>query len=182
VPFVFAPTSLPEVIHITPRAFADERGYFLETFKTSDFEGAGLPGHFLQDNQSFSRHGVLRGLHYQLPPHEQGKLVSVISGEVWDVAVDVRRASETFGLWVSALLTGTNHESLYIPPGFAHGFLVLSESAHFAYKCTKEYHQDSERGIRWDDPQINIQWPATDVDLSDKDAVLPALKDARVFP
>jgi dTDP-4-dehydrorhamnose 3,5-epimerase len=182
MPFTFTPCTLPDVIHIKPQSFGDERGFFLETFKASAFADAGITEHFAQDNHSYSTRGVLRGLHFQLPPHAQGKLVSVLSGEVWDVAVDVRKASETFGRWVGVLLSGANHESLYIPPGFAHGFLVLSEYAHFVYKCTREYHKDSERGVRWDDPDVAIQWPSTNVVLSDKDLVLPLLKDAKVFP
>jgi len=177
----FKPLSLPDVILIETPAYADDRGFFIETFKQSVFRTHGLPVDFVQDNHSCSQHGVLRGLHYQLPPHDQGKLLRVVEGRIWDVAVDVRRASSTFGQWVGVELSSANPALLWIPPGFAHGFVVLSEKAHFLYKCTAEYHQPSERGIRWNDPTLAIQWPLRDVRVSAKDSQLPPFADAATF-
>jgi dTDP-4-dehydrorhamnose 3,5-epimerase len=162
-------TSLPGVLLIEPRVFGDQRGFFLEFFHAQRYQdkvGIGLP--FVQDNLSRSRQGVLRGLHYQLQ-HGQGKLVSVIRGEVFDVAVDIRRGSPHFGRWCGAILNDTNHRQLYIPPGFAHGFCVLSELVDFHYKCTDLYHPEDEYGILWNDPAIGIEWPIVDVVLSEKD-------------
>jgi len=168
---------------IEPTVHRDARGYFVETYNRRDFEEAGLDLVFVQDNQSKSTKGVLRGLHYQ-KEHPQGKLVRAISGSVFDVAVDLRRDSETFGLWYGVTLTAENMKQFYIPEGFAHGFVVLSDEAEFAYKCTDFYHPGDEGGLRWNDPDIGVEWPLTEdmeVLLSDKDKVQPFLKDAFRF-
>ena len=180
----FTPLAIPEVLLVEPRVFGDARGFFLESFRQDLFdEATGTHHEFLQDNHSHSSRGVLRGLHYQLPPHAQGKLVRVITGAVFDVAVDVRRGSPTFGQWVGAELTAENHRQLWIPPGFAHGFLVLSETADFVYKTTAYYAPQSDRGILWNDSDIGIAWPeiGTELSLSDKDRQQPALRQAEVF-
>lgn len=171
-------TRLPGVLIFEPKVFGDARGFFVETFRQSVFSERGIP-HFVQDNQSRSRRGVLRGLHYQLV-QPQGKLVRVASGRVFDVAVDVRRGSPTFGQWAGVMLDDVAHRQFYVPPNFAHGFVVLSETADFVYKCTDYYHPASEAGIAWNDPAIGIEWPAEILDavlLSDKDRVLPHLRD-----
>jgi dTDP-4-dehydrorhamnose 3,5-epimerase len=177
MPFEFQHLAIPEVILIQSRRFADDRGYFLETYKRSDFAANGIQEAFLQDNLSHSMGGVLRGLHYQRPPKAQGKLVQVLNGDVYDVAVDIRRGSPTFGDWIGILLSGKRCELLYIPAGFAHGFCVLSDSADFAYKVTAEYAADLDSGIAWNDPDIAIDWPIQDPILSTKDARLPCLRD-----
>ncbi len=154
------PLAIPEVFLFTPKVFGDERGFFYESFNARVFnEIIGQQVTFVQDNHSRSTKGVLRGLHYQLPPHAQGKLVRVVQGEVFDVAVDIRRSSPTFGKWVGATLSAQNHNQLWIPPGFAHGFVTLSETAEFLYKTTDFYSPQSERCIAWDDPEIAIEWP-----------------------
>ncbi len=168
-------TPLPGVIIIEPRVFGDERGFFLETFREDVFTNAGLNIHFVQDNHSRSRHGVLRGLHYQLV-QPQGKLVRVATGEVYDVAVDVRLGSPTFGKWFGTVLDEKSKRMMYIPSGFAHGFVVISDSADFIYKCTDYYHPESEQGIAWNDPDIGIEWPKVNVELSEKDNRYPSLK------
>jgi dTDP-4-dehydrorhamnose 3,5-epimerase len=175
-------TALPGVLIIEPRVFGDARGFFLESWNARSFAAAGLDLEFVQDNHSRSARGVLRGLHYQLA-NPQGKLVRVTRGAVFDVAVDIRRSSPHFGQWVGVELSDSNHHMLYIPPGFAHGFVVLSEVADFVYKCTSLYDAASDRGIRWDDPAIGIAWPDTGAPplLSGKDAVAPLLADAEVF-
>ncbi|WP_027364697.1 dTDP-4-dehydrorhamnose 3,5-epimerase [Desulfotruncus alcoholivorax] len=175
-------TNLSGVLMIEPDVYEDSRGYFLETWNSARYKEYGLPDKFVQDNLSFSRRGVLRGLHYQLPPKAQGKLVSVAVGEVFDVAVDIRRNSSTFGKWFGTVLSAENKKQLWIPEGFAHGFLVLSESAVFLYKVTEYYSPVYERCIRWDDPHIGIRWPidATPV-LSPKDLAGPSLAHAGVF-
>jgi dTDP-4-dehydrorhamnose 3,5-epimerase len=162
------PTELPEVLAIEPAVFTDPRGTFFETFNETRYRAAGIAGPFVQDNVSISRRGVLRGLHLQ-QPHAQGKLISVLEGEVYDVAVDVRVGSPRFGRWVSEVLSADNGRQLWIPEGFAHGFLVLSARALVAYKCTEYYHRETELCIRWDDPRIGVPWPARDVTLSPKD-------------
>lgn len=153
--------SLPGVLLIEPKVHGDARGFFTELFQAERYAQHGVREPFVQDNLSLSRRGVLRGLHFQ-NPHAQGKLVSVLTGEVFDVAVDIRRGSPTFGRWTSAILSGTNHHQLWIPAGFAHGFLVMSDEALFSYKCTELYHPAAERVIRWDDPEIGIAWPLTE--------------------
>lgn len=179
--FAFQKLEIPDLVLIRPRAFPDGRGFFCETYKKSEFAANGIPADFVQDNHSFSTRGVARALHYQLPPSAQGKLISVISGSVWDVAVDVRRASPTLGKWVGVELSGENMQMFWIPPGFAHGFVTLSESVHFVYKCTAEYDPSAESGIRWDDPDLGIGWPAVEVIVSPRDAALPRFRDARLF-
>jgi dTDP-4-dehydrorhamnose 3,5-epimerase len=181
VPFTFNPLSIPDIILIEPKFFPDDRGYFLESFKASDFEKANLPSHFVQDNFSFSKKNVIRGLHYQKHPKAQGKLVSVLKGSVRDVAVDIRSQSPTFLKWVAQELNDQNHNMLYIPPGFAHGFISLTEDVHLLYKCTNEYDPQSDAGIRWNDPDIAISWPIDNPIVSAKDAILPFLKQAEIF-
>ena len=169
-------TKLPSVILFEPKVFADDRGYFFESFSQQRYADAGILPSFVQDNISFSPKGVLRGLHFQYP-QSQGKLVQVLSGEVFDVAVDIRLGSPTFGKWVAETLSETNHRQMYIPPGFAHGFCVISDTAIFSYKCTDYYNAAAESGIIFNDPDINIDWPITTPDLSPKDAAYPMLKD-----
>lgn len=169
-------TRLPGVLVLTPDVFGDDRGYFVETWRARRYAEIGVPEIFVQDNLSMSRRGILRGLHLQ-HPHGQGKLVHVVQGEVFDVAVDVRVGSPTFGLWVGTVLSEANHQQVWIPPGFAHGFCVTSETALFAYKCTEVYHRHSELGVAWNDPDLGIEWPLTDPSLSEKDAVFPRLAD-----
>lgn len=161
-------TDLPGVLLLEPKVLGDARGFFMETWQAARYREAGMPECFVQDNHSRSRRGVLRGLHYQLV-QPQGKLVWVTRGAVFDVAVDIRRGSPTFGRWYGCVLDDVDHRQLYVPPGFAHGFCVLSDEADFFYKCTNYYHPPSERGIAWDDPQIGIEWPLRDVSLSIKD-------------
>lgn len=154
------PTDIPGVLILEPKVFGDARGFFFESFNQQAFnEATGLNVSFVQDNHSRSAQGVLRGLHYQLPPHEQGKLVRVVRGSVFDVAVDIRRDSPTFGKWVGVELSEDNHRQLWIPPGLAHGFLVTSESADFLYKTTAYYAPKAERSLRWDDPTVGVRWP-----------------------
>ena len=163
-------TSIPDVLIFEPKVFGDERGFFFESFNHKLFEEAvGYPVTFVQDNHSKSSKGVLRGLHYQLPPHAQGKLVRCVAGEVFDVAVDIRKSSPTFGQWVGVHLSAENKRQLWIPEGFAHGFVTLSESAEFLYKTTEYYHPESEGAIGWNDPDISIEWPVERVLLSEKD-------------
>lgn len=169
-------TNLPGVLIIEPPVYGDARGFFQESWQQEKYEAIGIKGAFVQDNLSFSNRGVLRGLHYQ-NPHAQGKLVSVIQGEVFDVAVDIRFGSPTFGQWTGVTLSGENHRQLWIPPGFAHGFCVLRDSTYFTYKCTDIYMPSAEGGIAWDDPNIGILWPIQDVVLSDKDKIYPRLKE-----
>jgi dTDP-4-dehydrorhamnose 3,5-epimerase len=164
-------TDLPGVLRLRPRIFADDRGWFAETWNQDVFRAAGLPAHFVQDNQSRSRKNVLRGLHFQLQ-HPQGKLVRAVAGRIFDVAVDIRKSSSHFGRWVAVELSAEVPEILWIPPGFAHGFLVLSDSADVLYKTTDFYHSAAERTIRWNDPSIGIEWPLTgEPIISAKDAV-----------
>ena len=169
------PTRLPEVVIVEPEFFGDSRGYFFEVFHSEKYAAAGLPKHFLQDNQSRSHKGTLRGLHYQLPPHAQGKLVQALTGRILDVAVDIRRSSPTFKQWVGVELSDDNKRLLWVPAGFAHGFLVLSESADVAYKCTSTYAPDFERNILWNDRELNIDWKITQPELSARDKVAPPL-------
>jgi dTDP-4-dehydrorhamnose 3,5-epimerase len=172
-------TALPEVLLFEPRVFGDERGYFFESFRLDVFERVAGNRTFVQDNESFSRYGVLRGLHYQKPPHAQGKLVRVIRGAVLDVAVDVRRGSPTFGRHVAEELSSENHRMMWVPPGFAHGFAVLSETAVFSYKCDAYYAPEHEGGIAWNDPSIGIDWrvPLGELSLSSKDLKQPLLSE-----
>ena len=196
MPFKFTPTQLPEVILIEPRVFDDRRGYFLESYKQSDFKNNNISEQFIQDNHSQSTKGVLRGLHYQINPCAQGKLIRCIRGEIWDVVIDIRKSSHHYLQWVGETLSAQNKKMLYIPVGFAHGFVTLSDVAEIIYKTTEEYNPDCEKGIRWDDPDIGIDWlrilenqgpgnkdmsPDFDVHLSDRDLQLPFLKNAEVF-
>ena len=180
----FEPTQIPDVVLVKPAVFGDARGFFMETWEERKFAAAGIPVRFVQDNQSRSAQHILRGLHYQVQ-QPQGKLVRVISGAVFDVAVDLRRSSPTFGTWVGVTLSEENKHSLWVPPGFAHGFLVLSPSADFVYKCTDFYAPQYERSIRWDDPDLGIRWPlpaGVQPSLSQKDANGASLRDADTFP
>lgn len=179
MPIELRPLKLSGLFSIQPKIFGDARGYFFETFNEKEFANAGLEVRFVQDNQSKSTRGVLRGLHFQ-KTHPQGKLVRVISGEVFDVAVDLRSNSPTFGRWEGLVLSSALQNQFFVPPGFAHGFLVLSDEAVFAYKCTDFYHPEDEGGIRWDDPSIGIEWPDTGVlqTLSAKDLTLPRFDPA----
>lgn len=176
------PTAIPDVLIIEPKVFGDERGFFFESFNARTFEQAtGLKREFVQDNHSKSVKNVLRGLHYQIR-QPQGKLVRVVQGEVFDVAVDIRKSSQTFGQWVGVHLSAENKKQFWVPEGFAHGFVVLSETAEFLYKTTEYYAPEHERGIRWDDPDVGIQWPAgLKPLLSAKDRVAPSLHQAEVF-
>ena len=175
-------TSHPDVLMLEPKVHGDHRGFFLETFRSSVFAQAGLPDVFVQDNHSKSGAGILRGLHYQIR-QPQGKLVRCIVGEVFDVAVDIRKGSPHFGKWVGVHLSGDNKKALWVPPGFAHGFLVLSDGAEITYKCTTYYAPEYDRSLLWNDPELNIQWPSTaQVILSDKDKNAPTLKSAELFP
>lgn len=179
----FEKLAIPEVVLFTPKVFGDERGFFFESFNQNVFEQAtGTAPAFVQDNHSKSVRGVLRGLHYQLPPHAQGKLVRVVQGAVFDVAVDIRRSSPTFGHWVGALLSADNKRQLWIPPGFAHGFVTLSDTAEFLYKTTDFYAPSAERAISWNDPTIGVDWgyDGTPV-LSGKDQQALPLAQAEVF-
>ncbi len=170
MPFNFSPLAIPEVILIEPRVFPDDRGHFLETYKRSDFEAHGIVGNFQQDNHSLSHRGVLRGLHYQLNPMAQGKVVRVVTGAIYDVAVDIRKNSPTFGQWVGAELSAKNHCMLWVPEGFAHGLLVLEDNTNLLYRSTNQYSPEHERQILWNDADINIEWPDVgEVSLSEKD-------------
>ena len=177
-------TPLQGVVLIKPKCFGDSRGFFLETFSAQRYADAGIEQSFVQDNHSRSQKGVLRGLHYQLN-YPQGKLVSVSRGKVYDVAVDIRVGSPTFGQWYGAVLSDENHQQLYIPPKFAHGFVVLSEIADFTYKCTDYYHPDDEKGLLWNDPDIGVDWQCENPQLSEKDKnnkTLQALKAENELP
>ena len=178
------PTTLPEVLIVEPAVHGDARGFFMESFNQRALDAAlGRHVAFVQDNHSRSARGVLRGLHYQLPPHAQGKLVRVVRGAVFDVAVDMRRSSPDFGRWAGVELSEQNHRQLWIPPGFAHGFLVLSDSADFLYKTTEYYAPQSEASVRWNDPALAIDWPRAGGEpvLSAKDAAAPLLAEAQRF-
>lgn len=178
--FTFTKTEIDGVVIIEPKVFGDNRGYFMETYNEADFKNAGLNYKFVQDNQSKSRKGVLRGLHFQ-KTHQQAKLVRVIQGEVFDVAVDLRKDSPTYGKWVGVLLSDKNQKMFMIPRGFAHGFVVLSDTAEFVYKCDEFYHPEDEGGILWDDKDIGIDWPFDgEVILSEKDMKHKTLKDSKV--
>ncbi|MCA9837916.1 MAG: dTDP-4-dehydrorhamnose 3,5-epimerase [Trueperaceae bacterium] len=175
---LFEPQAIPEVILVKPRVFKDDRGFFSETYKQSSYIQGGIKETFVQDNRSRSSRHTLRGLHYQKMPKPQGKLFSVVRGEVLDVAVDIRQGSPTFGHWVSALLNDENQYQLYIPVGFAHGFCVLSEVADVSYKTTGEYSPEHDRGVLWNDPAIAVDWQIASPLLSSKDEKQPLLKDA----
>jgi len=180
----FLATRLPGVIRVVPNVHLDDRGYFMETWQARRFRDAGIGADFVQDNFSHSSRGTLRGLHYQIQC-AQGKLVRVVSGEVFDVAVDLRKSSPHFGQWVGEILSADNRHQLWIPPGFAHGFFVLSSTAEFEYKCTDFYAPEFERTVRWNDIDLGIDWPISPGELpllSDKDADAPDLKNAELYP
>lgn len=183
----FVQTRIPDVVIIEPAVFADERGWFMESFNQQKFEqglsqlGLPIPRPFVQDNHSCSKRGVLRGLHYQLPPHAQGKLVRVVQGAAYDVAVDIRQGSATYGQWVGVELTAANNRMMWIPEGFAHGFVALEDDTHFLYKTTDFYARDCEAAIRWDDPELAIDWPQSEhLVINAKDREAPLFKDHRV--
>ena len=176
------PLSIPDVLLIEPQVYGDDRGFFFESFNQNKFEEViGKKINFVQDNHSKSIKGVLRGLHYQLAPKAQGKLVRVIQGEVFDVAVDLRKSSPTFGKWVGEIISSDNKKQIWIPEGFAHGFLTLSDTAEFLYKTTNFYSKDHERAIRWNDETIRIDWPMKEVSLSSKDNAALSFKEAKYF-
>jgi dTDP-4-dehydrorhamnose 3,5-epimerase len=170
MPATFHPLALEGLVLIEPRIFSDSRGYFFESFKQSELLAAGIEAHFVQENHSSSSGGVIRGLHYQRAPHAQGKLVRVLAGAIYDVAVDLRADSPTCGKWVGVELSATNRKQLFVPAGFAHGFCVLSDHAEISYLCTAEYSPQAEGGVAWNDPALAIQWPIADPLVSDKDA------------
>lgn len=178
MPFEFQRLNIPDVILIKTITAGDNRGFFKETYQLSAFRDSGIPVSFVQDNYSHSIRGVLRGLHYQKDPDGQGKLVMVVEGEIFDVAVDIRKGSPTYGKWVGEKLSAENGLLIYLPPGFAHGFCVLSETADVLYKVSREYAPHQDRGIVWNDPEIAIDWPLAKPILSPKDSRLPFLKDA----
>jgi dTDP-4-dehydrorhamnose 3,5-epimerase len=180
----FEPTALPGLVRIVPSAHEDARGFLMETWQARRFAEGGIDAGFVQENLSHSSKRTLRGLHYQIK-QSQGKLVRVVQGEAFDVAVDLRKSSPQFGQWNGEILSAENKHQLWLPPGFAHGFLVLSEIAELEYKCTDYYAPEFERSIRWDDPDIGIDWPLAEGDqpiLSEKDALAPFLKDAEIYP
>lgn len=178
MPFTFTPTEIPEVILVQPGVFPDDRGAFAEVFKYSDFAAAGIGEQFVQINYSRSKKDVIRALHYQLPPKAQAKLVQVTRGSAFDVAVDIRKNSPTYGKWVAATLTAEQKNMLYIPKGFAHGFCALEDDTEFVYYCSDEYSKEHEGGIIWNDPTIGVTWPTNTPILSDKDAASPTLEQA----
>ncbi len=181
MPFTVKETILPDVKLVIPKVFGDDRGFFMETYKASDFANLELPAIFTQDNHSRSSKGVLRGLHYQLPPFAQAKLVRCIRGAIFDVAVDIRKSSKTFGQWYGHILKEEDPTMMFIPEGFAHGFYTLSDVAEVIYKVTAEYSHEHERGIIWNDPGIGIDWPEGEKILSEKDRLNKLLKEADVF-
>lgn len=180
MPFSFKRLFIPDLILIEPKIFKDIRGFFMESYKYSDFKNFGILDEFQQDNLSRSYKGVIRGLHFQKEPRSQGKLIQCLKGSIFDVAVDIRIGSPTFGRWASVELSDENRLMFYIPPGFAHGFAVISDYADVLYRCTREYSPQDERGIIWNDPDIKIEWPLKDPILSEKDSRLPILKDADI--
>jgi dTDP-4-dehydrorhamnose 3,5-epimerase len=177
MPFIFKRLEIPDVVLIKPKVFGDNRGFFMETYKYSEFKKNGIHYKFVQDNHSKSQKGVLRGLHYQLQPMEQGKLVRCIRGRIWDVVVDIRKGSPWYGKWVAVELSEENKLMLWVPPGFAHGFVALEDDTEVIYKVTKEYSPELERGIIWNDPDIGIKWPVENPILSNKDKNWPLLKN-----
>jgi len=179
MPASFTAGPLPGLVLAQPRVFPDGRGSFFETYKQSEYQANGIAEAFVQDNHSVSAKGVLRGLHFQTGAHAQGKLVRVVRGAVWDVAVDCRPGSPTLGKWYGLVLSAENRTQFYIPPGFAHGFVTITDEAEFCYKCTAEYNKAAEAGIRWDDPTLAIAWPIAglEISVSEKDAVLPLWND-----
>jgi len=180
VSFSFEPSEIPAVVRVHPTRHRDARGFFMETYRRTPFVEAGIDAPLVQQKASRSTRGVLRGLHYQLPPAAQGKLIRVGRGRIFDVAVDLRRGSPTFGDWVGTAIDAEEGPLLWVPPGFAHGYCVLSDEADVAYGVTAEYAPELERGVRWDDPAVGVRWPVDDPVVSEKDASLPVLADAEV--
>lgn len=178
MPFEFRRLQIPDVILVQPKVFPDHRGFFKEVYKYSDFAKNGIPQHFVQDNVSLSYRNVVRGLHYQREPKPMGKLVTVLLGEIWDVAVDLRKGSPTYGKWVSVVLSDKNHNIVYVPEGFAHGFCCLSEQAIVAYKVTNEFDPKLDSGFLWNDPEVAVEWPVTEAIVSEKDSKLPPFREA----
>ncbi len=181
MPFTFLPMKLPGVVMIVPKRFDDERGFFLETYKASEFQAQGIREHFVQDNLSHSTQSVLRGLHYQRPPKAQAKLVQTLRGDIFDVVVDIRQGSPTYGQWSGVTLSAQDGRMLYVPSGFAHGFCVLSETADVIYKVTAEYAPEAESGLMWNDPDIGIRWPIDTPCLSEKDRYYPLLRHSEAI-
>ncbi len=181
MPFTFQKLKIPDVVLIQSKIFPDERGFFLEVFNDAAYKAAGLPEVFAQDNFSHSKKGVIRGLHYQLSPFAQGKLVACVSGRIFDVAVDIRKDSPTFGKWVGEELSEENGRLLYIPSGFAHGFMALEENTRVLYKCTAIYHPGSERGLAWNDPGVAISWPDQNPIVNSRDAIFPNINTIEAF-
>ena len=177
MPFTFKRLSIPDVILVEPQSFSDDRGFFFESFKESDFFANGIDKKFVQDNFSHSVNGVIRGLHFQKAPKAQAKLMTVLKGKIFDVAVDIRKNSPTYGKWVSEILSGDTHNLLYVPEGFAHGFCVISDEADVLYKVSNEYSQEHERSIIWNDPKLDIQWPIKKPIISNKDNKLSLLEN-----
>ena len=175
MPFEFRRLEIPDLILIKPKVFKDDRGFFAETYKKDDFEEAGIKGEFVQDNHSKSSYGVLRGLHFQREPYAQAKIVRCIRGVVYDVAVDLRKSSPTFGEYLGMILSENNHRQLYIPRGYAHGFLALSDLAEVVYKVDNVYYPECEGGLIWDDPDVEISWPIDDPILAKRDSIWPTL-------
>jgi len=178
VTFTFKRLQIPDIILVEPKLLLDNRGFFYESFKESDFFTNGITKKFVQDNFSHSTYGVIRGLHYQKRPRDQAKIITVVKGKIFDVAVDIRRNSPSYGKWVSVILSEDDHKLLYVPEGFAHGFCVLSQEADIFYKVSNEYSKEHERGVVWNDPAINISWPIEKPIISDKDNQLPLLKNS----
>lgn len=178
MPFDFTPLEIPDVVLVRAIRRGDGRGFFAETYRKSSFERGGIHHPFVQDNFARSGPGVVRGLHYQLPPHPQGKLVQVVRGAVLDVVVDLRRASASYGRWLARELSAERSELLWVPPGFAHGYAVLGDGADLVYRSTAEYRPELDRGIRWDDPDLGVEWPYADPVLSDRDRDLPSFREA----
>jgi dTDP-4-dehydrorhamnose 3,5-epimerase len=178
MPFEFARAEIPDIVVIQPRLFRDDRGFFMESYKRSDFAAHGIAETFVQSNHSRSPRGIVRGLHYQKHPKAQGKLVRTLVGEVFDVAVDLRRGSPTYGRWDGLVLSAENRKAIYVPPGFAHGFCVTSEAAEVLYMTTEEYSLSHEAGVIWNDPDLAIRWPVADPQLSERDRHWPRLRDA----
>jgi dTDP-4-dehydrorhamnose 3,5-epimerase len=178
MPFRFTRLAIPEVLLIEPLVFRDQRGFFLETYKRSEFAAEGISETFVQGNHSKSSRGILRGLHYQKNPMAQGKLVRAVSGEIYDVVIDLRRGAPTYGKWVAVTISAQDKKMLYVPGGFAHGFCVTSDEAEVLYAATEEYAPDCEAGVLWNDPDLAITWPITDPQLSARDRAWPLLKQA----
>ena len=174
MPFTFEQTALPGVVLVTPKVFSDDRGHFFEAYRQSQFSQSDISQFFVQDNQSWSLRGTVRGLHFQKGDKAQGKLVRCLTGEIWDVAVDIRPDSSTFGQWIGRTLTAATREMLWVPAGMAHGFQVISEEAEILYKCTAEYAPEAEGAIMWNDPELAIAWPLPEAELSEKDARSPS--------